>query len=401
MIVRIQKLLRNIYLLPLYLFARLWPKNKKFWVFGSWFGLRYADNSRYVYEYVLQNCPEILAVWVTRSEHVENTLISKGLPVIRTGTLLGVLRTMSAGVSFVTCGTLDLGLIVAPGAFCVQLWHGTPLKKIKNDDLVFEHRDESIIYRTVRQLYRVFFPFMRDKDDVVIAPSPYIAPRLETAFLKPPERVWQTGYPRGDVILSSTPSSVPVIKELAKTLQPKKILLYAPTHRKEGRGNIDLLEGLHDSGMHEVLEKHDVVLLVKKHFYEKSDPHRKFRRIIAVTDEDVPDINHLLPFIDILITDYSSVFYDYLLLDRPIVFVPFDITDYTKEDREFYIDYKSEIVGPCCFNWREAATAVDDILKGNDFYHDARLAAQSKFNMYIDTNNSKRIVKKLYSLLEI
>ena len=113
------------------------------------------------------------------------------------------------------------------------------------------------------------------------------------------------------------------------------------------------------------------------------------------TEEEAPDINYLLPHTDLLITDYSSVYFDYLLLNRPIIFAPFDMESYQAIDREFYEDYHLATPGPKCRNWDEVIETIDNILRGNDPYAQSRIEKRHIYHSYFDTNNCQRIVKQI------
>ena len=94
---------------------------------------------------------------------------------------------------------------------------------------------------------------------------------------------------------------------------------------------------------------------------------------------------------DILITDYSSVYFDFLLLDRPVIFTPFDIKEYINKDRQLYYDYDKVTPGPRCNNWNEVLIELDKILRGEDGYKKERQQINDYFNKYKDANSSKRV----------
>src|SRR6266480_1677422 len=126
--------------LPLYFFGLLVPRSRTIWVFGAWFGHRYADNSRYVFEFVTEHEPQIRAIWLTREPAIVAELRRRGREVHLSESWPGFWLACRAGLAVATCGNADLNPMALSRTRRLQLWHGTPLKKIKADDQVTEHR---------------------------------------------------------------------------------------------------------------------------------------------------------------------------------------------------------------------------------------------------------------------
>ena len=113
----------------------------------------------------------------------------------------------------------------------------------------------------------------------------------------------------------------------------------------------------HGLKFNKFLQKHRSIMLIKMHYYEsdKITFHsvNEPSHIFILNSKEINDINRILNHIDVLITDYSSVFYDFLVLDRPILFAPFDLEEYQKIDRELYEDYDKTVMGINCNNWSQ------------------------------------------------
>src|ERR1051326_9299727 len=110
------------------------------------------------------------------------------------------------------------------------------------------------------------------------------------------------------------------------------------------QGEADFIAQLPFEKCRALLNHYGAALLIKAHFYHRDAPGSDGELVAPIhrlSEADAPDINVLLPPTDILITDSSSVFYDFLLLDRPIIFAPFDLTTYLTEDRELYEPYET------------------------------------------------------------
>ncbi|MCR9583669.1 CDP-glycerol glycerophosphotransferase family protein, partial [Vibrio alginolyticus] len=99
---------------------------------------------------------------------------------------------------------------------------------------------------------------------------------------------------------------------------------------------------------------------------------------------------------DVLITDYSSVYIDYLLTDKPIIFVNGDIDSYLTEDRELYYDYNSVTPGIKCSTWNDVISAIEIIKTRGDTYHAERQKVRDCFHFYYDGNSSQRVFNCIY-----
>ena len=123
--------------------------------------------------------------------------------------------------------------------------------------------------------------------------------------------------------------------------------------------------------------------------------NKSFSNIIYLEEGDVPDINNLLPLVDVLISDYSGVLLDYLILDRPIIPTSFDLEEYTKNDRELYEDYDKTVMGINCNNWSEVQIQLQDIFAGKDKSAPCRKEMSTRYFKYLDTDNCKRIIESV------
>ena len=117
--------------------SSFWKRDEDLMLFGAWFGKKYDDNPRYLFEYVVENCPQIKAVWMTEDAGVYRRLQEQGLPVCMCGTQEAKALAKRAKYIFTATGRRDIGqetLQYLGGAYYINLWHGLPLKKIMYDD---------------------------------------------------------------------------------------------------------------------------------------------------------------------------------------------------------------------------------------------------------------------------
>ena len=265
----------------------------------------------------------------------------------------------------------DVNRFVSSNNIKVQLWHGTPLKKIMNDDKLVIDKKKS---HTLKQ---IFTPFNTIKYQYLLSSSENINNHLISAFGNKIKNIIVEGYPRNDMLFGIN--------------NKEKTITFLPTHRGEGEGGIqNIFQSFDSNEFDSFLEKRSCRLLIKPHFYDLNNITLETTEHINILKEDV-DLYQLLSKTDILITDYSSVYFDFLLLDRPVIFTPFDIKEYINKDRQLYYDYNEVTPGPKCKNWDEVLIELDKILKSEDGYKKERQQVNDYFNKYKDGNSSKRV----------
>ena len=216
----------------------------------------------------------------------------------------------------------------------INLWHGFPFKAIgaKMNNLSPKEIDE--------------FLKVYSQTDYMISSSEIESEILSESFGIPLENIIKTGYPRYDILLSPKSN---LIENLHLPLG-KKIILYAPTYRDATDLILFPFDDFSSRKLNEFLLEENILLLVRLH---KNDRHKiggkiSFNDNIVYLDQDMlEEVNEILPFIDLLITDYSGIFMDFAVLRKPMIFIPYDIEEYTK-DRGMNVDlfeiYPGDIV---------------------------------------------------------
>jgi CDP-glycerol glycerophosphotransferase (TagB/SpsB family) len=319
----------------------------------------------------------------------------------------GYWLSCQAGLVVVSGGGADINRVGISRAKRIQLFHGIPLKKILLDDHITRFHDQNTIYRIAKVIWHAIFPFTHTMTrwDAIISTSPLASARFLSAFGVDKNKVFVTGYPRNDILLKQNPEPVSIIDDLRESANATKFICYVPTHRGAGKSDINtLFSTLNIEDLETCLEDHSAVMLIKMHyFHQHSNPlfriHHKKTRIHWLSEDEASDINDLFPFINLMITDYSSAYIDFLLLDRPIIFAPFDLEQYLAQDREFYEDYDTSIPGPKCKNWGEVIVALDDILSGNDSYADMRKQTIEKYHSFVDSKSCQRVFELALALV--
>lgn len=402
------KLFLYVLLEVVYLISGAVPKNKNIWIFGSWFGKKFADNSKYLFLYVKRNHPEIRSIWLTHNPRVFLNLRRKGYEVYKIHSMKGLLYSMRASCVIVSTGLSDVNRYAIMRVKKIQLWHGTPLKKLERAKGSYDNRNykEGNKFLFLYDIVHKVFPFTNEHYDIVIATSEEARENMSLVFNMDKEKIVVTGYPRNDALLDAswlTSNKCDYLENIRSKVDFRCIVVYLPTHRGEGKKKEDLFEkyDFKIDILQQMLEKLNAIFIIKAHHYHNrlNLPYdkKKLQRIYTPSDDELPDVYPLLKETDILITDYSSVYFDYLLLDKPIIFAPFDINKFLKEERELFYDYTEVTPGPKAKNWQEVFRLVEEVLQ-NDYWKEERKIICGRFNKFKDNRNSERVFKVIRDL---
>ena len=364
------------------------PKEKNIWAFGSMFGREYADNSKYFFEHICEHHSDIRAIWFSDNPAVVVLLRDQGREAYRFYDVKGILLAMRARVGFISHSNVrDIRpFIFTPATLLVNLWHGIPLKKIALDDNVFEVRNKSY-FRIFNWLSQLLCPGFRRQPDLLTAASSEDQGNFCTAFNIPITKIKITGYPRNDALFRNRDTR-------SNGLAVKKGL-YAPTFRGKENTNFDFFVqfGFDARRVDRFLSRLNVQLYLKLHHFNFPSDH--IRNLIESTENvlfyEGVDIYGDLNKFDFLITDFSSIYFDYLLLERPIIFAAFDSAGFERSVRQLYYDYSAVTPGPKVHNWPELMDAIARVLKCPEEFSAELGAMRKKFHRYADDKSSERV----------
>lgn len=363
----------------------LLPRNRKMMVFGAWFGQKYDDNSRALFEYVLKNRKDVRAYWITANETLYESMKGEGLPVYLNTSRKAIILALRTRyyVSVVMLEGKDSGGNLSRlmgGVKVINLWHGIPFKKIMYDDEKHPFWKKDLKGRLIH-----FFEKIPFRNTYHFATSEKIVEIYKSCFRSDDKHVLDLGQARNDYFYQ--PHNNPYRSRFAGI----RIILYMPTHRREGKVEMDMTVLLDLQRINDFCKNNNSVFLIKKHFYHaKEQPIEEYSNVKEITSEN-PSAQTLLDAADVLVTDYSSCWIDYLLLDRPILFYSYDLADYLENDRDMYFDYKSTIPGVLCDTKDKMMSELEQILKGKDTFADIR---KEKRNVFYSKDNQQPVSKK-------
>lgn len=264
---------------------------------------------------------------------------------------------------------------------CIQVWHANgAIKKFGLADQSINHRGKKANNRFLK-VYNTF--------DKVVVGSDEMSTIFQMAFGLRPHQILKLGIPRTDLFFDK--KRIDKIKiDMAKKInsQNKKIILYTPTFRDEEIVNFKLKLEL--DKMYKHLSK-DYYLILKLHPSIKNtfDIEKKYRNFVKDLS-DYKQLNHLLLITDILISDYSSVPFEFSLLNKPMIFFSYDLNEYMK-NRGLWYNYEDLVPGPIVKNTDELIYCI----KSQSFEVRKVKAFSDNWNKYNDGQSSARFVDYL------
>jgi CDP-glycerol glycerophosphotransferase len=345
------------------------PKKKDRIVFIGRQNDLFIDNAKHFFLFLVGSAaPKPDAVFLVFSKQSLTTLVTANLPALKYPGIKSIYYLLTANLvivdsaEWISCSKFQLAF----GSRVIQLWHGAPLKQI---ELPLYHQRTAKYPLLLRSLFNAY-KFVTGRHaavELVVSTSPFFT---EKAF-RPAFRARHfvdTGYPRNDSLFADTEMaklSSPIfintdprtIREtMARRNAGTKVILYAPTFRKEladpfSTGVLDLnrLDAFsRNNNLFFVLKLHPVMAC--------QATGGRFSNIAVYNATG--DIYPILSLFDVLITDYSSIFFDFLLLDRPLIFYPYDYEEYISNDRPLLFDYKQMAPGTICGTQDEIEDAL-------------------------------------------
>lgn len=321
------------------------PKKKNRWVFSSWFGKRFEDNPKYFYEYCAKKA-EIDAIWITKIKTQVEELRLIGVNAHYCWGGKGIYYQLTAGYCFFThdiSAEFENCFISRTTKRC-QFWHGVPLKKIGFDD---NKQSFKMNFFRGKKLLRYFY---NEYYTIVVSCGEKYSKIFSKAFYLNYSTFVTSGFPRNEIY------------HLTRIKNDIKKIVYMPTFRGDVDSKFDIISviGLNYRETSKILTDINAELIIRLHPVNQisSDINKKYSNIKFQVEGDA---NLLLASADCLITDYSSVMFDFNLTGRPILFFPFDLESYINKDRELYFNYEKVI--PSKYLFKSWSTLLKNLSK--------------------------------------
>ena len=396
-----------------YVLSHLMPRRRNLWVLACWDGLVFNDNTKHLFLHIHNNHQDITPVWLSRSRDIVKKLRAHGYRAYYSFSLQGIYHELRAGYIFLD-HTLDFANIwFTGGASRINLWHGSPLKVILYD------QKDSILNKPwwQKNIYRFAIPESFVNPKYVTAPSDAFVNVFSSAFKLPKERVIVTGYPRNDAIFHNAKgydildnSTYDQLDNIRHDNPKAQSVLYLPTFRKgqvwRKKVFIDELsdgelriEGLELAELSRFLQDNNSFFIIKAHYLAGLQVRHFMRRGRILFLPVGFDVYPILRLTDILVTDFSSIYFDFLLTGKPIIFYNYDLERYVNE-RSLYFDYQSATPGPKAANFEELLYWLKKIIAGEDEYAAQRQILEKIAFDDSDDNSAERIYKFVKGLIK-
>lgn len=367
------------------------PVKRKSWVLGADYGKTYREGSKYLLEYMLEKHPDYDCCFITNSRNVLEELKSKGIPVVLNCSLSGIIKTAKAECVFTTQYINDINFTYKKkGRRYYYLVHGQPLKIAMKALSKTEYWKQVLfkksLFRKLKdKVYQILVKgYVMDDVEFVSATSDFLKYYMEKDFgSKPPVKV--LGMPRNDALFQPERMKK---EKWVEGLDGKFVITYMPTHRAYGKGKASPTPFKDRPEIQQWMMENNVVLLVKNHpnMIKQCKIFYNSNCIIDITTKGI-DPQVAIYNSDVLVTDFSSVWMDYLLLRRPIIFYIYD--DFEHDDVGCHYDIRKNPPGYFCYTEDE----FFELIKKIKLDYDAMKPRDEIVGMYhkfVDGNSCER-----------
>lgn len=401
------RIIKNVVYFGLRAFNRLIPKKQNQVMFASI--PDFSDNAKALFEYNERNCSKFDMFWTVSDRSMVKKLQQKGIQAYAQHSFIGLYKFFRSKYVIVTHN--DYGGLKTNNQVLINLWHGMPLKAVGFIDNSTDEKDLSDL------------KFGSEADDMLISTSAITKSSLVACFFIDSRKVYITGQPRNDRLFLKEDKG-----KLWKLLNEDiskydKVVFFTPTFRQwgakfkqggtkiEGIPKTQNIFNFDDYDLNkfcDFLENNNTLFLIKFHPIEEMILRDKFKTyhksdsIVLITtnmlQNDLLDVYDILGAVDILITDYSSLYFDFLLLNRPIIFVPTDLEEYSKS-RGFALEpYDFWTPGPKVSNFGDFLEELKKSIDNPNYYENERKIINDIINKYKDNKSCERVWNECITL---
>lgn len=383
---------------PVYLLSKLFPKKPGLCIIGSNLGKYFADNPKYFFLMNYGNSnPEDRKnlVWISRSKAIVAQLKSRGLPAEYLYSVKGMFTVLRAETAYISHQLKDIHGPLMGGARIIQLWHAMALRKVGyggdwNDDTL-KGKLQDFISKWLPYAYYMTC-------DRLLAPCQ----KAKEYAIEPFSRSFRNGNIADNIFMARQPRTICFEKTfvLDDTWFPERkkldsykmryamIVAWLPTQRRQlGKTIVDIIldSGMDLEKLNAYCARNNYLFVIKAHFLDFEQAAGLTVHLDNIVVYPHEDPYPLLRYTDVLVTDYSSVFFDFLLTNRPILFMSYDLESYRRKVR-FYYDYENLGIGPICHTWSAVVSELEELRANNDRYSKLRADTLQNFDFVMETS---------------
>lgn len=371
-------------------------KDYSLWLFSMEGGRRFSGNALYFLEYITKHAPEIRTVCFANVPYVKDRIEVLGSKACKPNSMESLYYALKAGVCvFSHEMASDLNNFSKRNTLKINLWHGVPMKK-------FQYGSEKIKWRMkhksiMQKMSDIVTGYVEHEEyDFIAYTTDHLTQIMSEAFNNP--NIFLTGDPRDDIFFRDIDRNRILVKYGLEEVADKKIVTYLPTFRDARRSDEGYAIFVENAESRKRLADLNVVVFQKYH-EALTDRLLKEENIYILPDEF--ETQELLYISDMIITDYSSVYFDFLHTLRPVIFYPYDLEAYIREDRELYYDYFDELATPGlkALNEEEVCLCIERYLAQPSLDMEKRKKSLAYFHTYSDGRSSERVYQAIKQLL--
>ncbi|MDT2732479.1 CDP-glycerol glycerophosphotransferase family protein [Streptococcus parauberis] len=358
------KFIKLIFNIVLYLVTFPFPRSNKIIIVGGWDGKRFADNSKGLFLYLNQN-KSVLNLkkifWYTNDPEIRKQIEQLGYDVLFGINFKSIFWHLRSAVHFIDQNPHDILGFLSVHAKRINLWHGVPLKNI-GIDLIDD-------YTSGNPFFQKWSSGGLWIDQYILATSDFASDLLTHAM----------DLPKSKSLIASYPRNIELYQNYPREINNNDVLhvYYLPTYRYGDEINPILKEDLKE--INQKLVDNNVIFHIKPHFASLSEWEiiDNFSNFIIIDAKE--DVYESLLTTDLLVTDYSSVFFDFLLTNKPVLFFPYDLEKYENQERGFTMSFEEHTPGDKVFNTSDLINKI--------------LSIKNDYSKYINDN------KRQYTLI--
>ena len=353
------------------------PKKENLWVITSFRTKGYLDNSKYFYEHIVENHPEIDIHWLTKDKEVYTMLKEQNKPVSMMKSLEGIKLLSRANIAITDHNKMsDYSNICGFNhkTKVVNLWHGVGFKAMGDGKEVKTVREPGVVYSDdilIKETDGIFTKIKKAIKFVFVAPNRELFEKYFMLVCPGQERVDMIGkmwnIPDETMFMAGHPRDI-----LSYSLEPDPAnpkIMYAPTFRYDSNKELELVDGCVEAfgKIQELMEKINGTFTIRLHPHTWRDYGDKLTKKLKIYDriiiDDEKDVYTSLGTYSVVISDYSSISLDFALLDRPTIYYCPDIVWFKEKQAGFNLDFEQSIPGPLVKDWDAVLKKVEEYVE--------------------------------------
>ena len=366
-------------------------ENSKIIVFGEWFGNRCCDNCLYFANYVAETTSEFELYWIA-NESCNHERLNPSIKVLLRDSEDANQIINQARYIFVNQGLIDITsdkFFFPKNAYLINFWHGVAWKKIGLD---------ACRGFFMRAYYKKLLK--HNGTDYYLSTSKEFTRILKKSYCVKDRMIIESGYPRNSLFCKQEEAKKIKTDFCKKNNIPADsiIVSYLPTFRDTASANVNQEYSVQNPLFKEYLKSKKIYFINKSHYVNEQKQSDSASNDQYFLNSESLNASEIMAISNILITDYSSCFFDYLVLDRPIIHYLYDYDFYAHKDRGLYYEQKDVCCGDVSYNLEELIKAIEMNLDNPSKDKDLRALRRSIFMEYESSETNAQIYKWLLTL---